>query len=263
MTDREAPKTLSEATKSASLVTRSVVPSGLPYPKYKPYLQRDFFYSCAYCTICESEATAIRLTIDHYEPKTARPDLVNDYSNLMYACDCCNQRKGNRCPPPSARAAGIRFFRPDNDLRTDHFQLNGMRLDAKSEIGDYSIEAIDLNRLELRKLRDLRQRLTKCDELVAEGVLALRRFHIDQLPTQVKGNAARTIAGAIAMADRMAERIDALLLDYARSPLSEADPESEKHAMERGAKLNNWKTLYPGSWRAPQGGPKKPAQQKK
>jgi 5-methylcytosine-specific restriction endonuclease McrA len=76
----------------------------------------------------ESEAMAIRFTIDHYEPQKARPDLVDDYTNLMYACDECNLRKGDRYPPPAARATGMRFFRPDEDVHSDQFSITGILL---------------------------------------------------------------------------------------------------------------------------------------
>jgi hypothetical protein len=199
----------------------------------------------------EAEATAIRFTIDHYESKYARPDLVNEYTNLMYACDECNLRKGDRSPPPAARADGFRFFRPDHDRYPEHFRLNGLRLEGQTHTGEYSIEAIDLNRRSLRKLRHIRQRLTDCDKLITAGVLALREFHIDQLPSHVKGSAAATIAKAITVANRMANDIDALLREHARSSLIDPDPESEKRAADRAAKLDTWKGLYPGSWRAP------------
>jgi hypothetical protein len=33
------------------------------------------------------------MTIDHYEPQKARPELTNCYDNLMYCCDDCNMLK--------------------------------------------------------------------------------------------------------------------------------------------------------------------------
>ncbi|MGC1294505.1 MAG: hypothetical protein WA869_05640 [Alloacidobacterium sp.] len=60
---------------SSALVERSVVPKGLQYGNYKKYLRYDFMYSCAYCSMSEAEAQAIRFTIDHYEPRNARPEL--------------------------------------------------------------------------------------------------------------------------------------------------------------------------------------------
>ncbi|MGO9049119.1 MAG: HNH endonuclease [Xanthobacteraceae bacterium] len=234
---------------SGLLVTRSSVPSGLKYPEYRQFLRRDFFYSCAYCTICEAEATTIAFTIDHYEPQTARADLTNEYSNLMYACITCNRYKSDITPSPSALAAGIRYFRPDWDLRGDHFELSGLRLNPKSQIGDFSIEAIELNRLKLRKLRDLRRRLTACDVMVADGVRALMQFRLDELPREVKSKAAAAILDASKIADKMASEIDKILSNYARSPFADDDPEAEARAKERAANMREWQQLHPGTWR--------------
>ena len=235
----------------AALVRRSTVPSGLKYGEYRQTLRHDFIYSCAYCTMSEAEARAIRFTIDHYEPRNARPDLIDDYDNLMYSCDECNDRKGDRCPPSEARAQGHRFFRPDQDRYQDHFQIKGVRLEAQSNPGTYSLEALDLNRLSLRRLRDIRARLHKCDHLVVAGVLGLRAFHIDRLPPSLKGQAARAIRQVVSMADKVADGIDSLLRDFARSPLIDPDPEAEVRAEERAAKLQQVQALYPGNWRAP------------
>jgi HNH endonuclease len=251
MTSKGEGQPLVPAPVDAALVTRSTVPLGLKYGEYRQTLRHDFIYSCAYCTMSEAEAQAIRFTIDHYEPKNERPDLINDYENLMYSCDECNSRKGDRCPPAEARVDGHRFFRPDQDRYQDHFHKNGVRLEAQSNTGNYSLDALDLNRLSLRRLRDIRERLHRCDRLVVEGVLGLRTFHIDRLPPDVKGKAARAIRQAVSMADKVADDIDSVLRDFARSPLIDPDPDSEARAEERAAKLQQRQALYPGNWRAP------------
>jgi 5-methylcytosine-specific restriction endonuclease McrA len=115
------------------IVSRSVVEQGKKYPEYRQPLRRDFFYSCAYCTMTEFEAQSIGMTIDHYEPRNAREGLRNDYGNLMYACGVCNQRKGDRCPPSEARADGHRFFRADADVRSDHFEFVGAEVESKTK----------------------------------------------------------------------------------------------------------------------------------
>ena len=48
------------------LVVRSNPPQGENYNEYKEILRYDFFYTCAYCTMMEAEAAAVRFTIDHY-----------------------------------------------------------------------------------------------------------------------------------------------------------------------------------------------------
>jgi hypothetical protein len=85
----DEPKLPDTVERDRELVTRSAVPTDMKYPGYRQHLRCDFFFSCAYCTMTEAEAQAIRMTIDHYEPRGARPDLENDYANLMYACDTC------------------------------------------------------------------------------------------------------------------------------------------------------------------------------
>ena len=199
----------------------------------------------------EAEAQAIRFVIDHYEPRKARPDLVHEYANLMYSCDECNVRKGDRCPPPEARANDYRFFRPDQDVYQEHFQINGIRIKPKSNVGNYSIEALDLNRLVLRRLRGIRERLTKCDDLVAQGVLGLRKFHIDRLPPRVKGSAVRAINQAGSVAGQMADDIDSLLRKHARSELIDLEPESAAPFTAKtpiGCESNFKASSTPSSW---------------
>ncbi|HYC69364.1 HNH endonuclease [Brevundimonas sp.] len=231
------------------LVVRSEVPPGLKYGDYRRYLRADFSYSCAYCSMSEAEAQAIRFTIDHYEPQASRPELKDDYMNLMYCCDECNVRKGDRSPPEIARAAGFRFFRPDNDNFGEHFERSGVRLNPKSATGDYSINALDLNRLSLRRLREIRARLVDCDAFVDSGVRALKSFQIDKLPKHIRGKALGSIRKADFVADRLASEIEAILSSYASSPLLDKDDPLSPHAEERRAKLAQIESLHPGQWR--------------
>jgi hypothetical protein len=233
------------------LVSRSNVPGGMKYTEYREYLRYDFFFSCAYCSMSEAEATAIRFTIDHYEPRGARPDLVDEYGNLMWACDECNRRRGDRCPPESGRQAGFRFFRPDEDVHQMHFRPVGIRLEAKSYTGEYTINAVDLNRYSLRRLREIRERLAMCAAYVAHGVQALKDFPIDRIHPNLRGRAFRAIQSAEATATAVEDEIDDLLRQYARSPLIDPDPEAESRAEERVRRLGHIEGLFPGNWRAP------------
>lgn len=237
--------------KQTPLVVRTAnVPVETEYGRYRRYLRVDFYFSCAYCTISEAEAEAIRFTIDHYEPKTAREDLVAVYSNLMYACDECNTRKGDRFPPEAARKAGHRFFRPDEDIFDDHFAGKDMLLSQKSNVGSFTIDALDLNRKGLQKLREIRLRLLNCEKYVAEGISALRQFRIDQLPQQIRARAQRSIKEALTVQDEIVENIDNILREAAKSALSDSEPEDKARLAERSARLKHLEGLYPGSWRA-------------
>lgn len=251
MTKQVQTTTVATQTARLSLVVRSAVPANLEYSTYKPYLRADFWHSCAYCTMSEAEAQAIRFTIDHYEPKEARKDLVNEYSNLMYACDECNIRKGDRYPPVEARKDGHRFFRPDQDIRSDHFQRSEIYLRDKSNVGYYTIQALDLNRASLRRIRDLRARLTECDQYIIEGITALRAFPTDRLPKQIRASVVRKIKEAMNVAEDLSAAIDSVLRDFAKSPLIDPDGDAEERAKERAKQLQELEAMYPGSWRAP------------
>ncbi|MGC1407941.1 MAG: HNH endonuclease signature motif containing protein [Acetobacteraceae bacterium] len=231
------------------LVARSVVDVGMRYPEYRQHLRHDFFFSCAYCTMAEAEAQGIRMTIDHYEPRSARRDLENDYANLMYACDQCNMLKGDRCPTPQARENGHRFFRPDQDVRRQHFAQSGIRLNSKTNVADFSIEAMDLNRHSLLRLRQIRNRVAGSVQEAAEGIMALRRLPIDRLPLEIKGKVVTTLQHAISAERTIAETIDSVLRERARSPLIDPDPEAEAHTRERIGRLEQMEALHPGAWR--------------
>src|SRR5262249_40637577 len=138
--------------------------------------------------------------------------------------------------------------------RSEHFLTNGIRIEYKTNVGYFTIEALDLNRLTLRKLREIRQRLTNCASLVSQGIMGLRTLRIDQLHPSVRGRAVTLMKGAEQVADNLEDKIDAVLKAYAKSDLLADladDPEGETRARERVARLSDFKHMYPGSWRAP------------
>lgn len=233
------------------LVVRSEVSPGLPYTDYRDNLRFDFYYSCAYCTITEYEASGIRFTIDHYVPQGVVAIDVHDYDNLMYACDECNKRKGNRYPPPSAQAAGYRLFRPDRDALLDHFTASGIRVEHVTNVGFYTIQSLDLNRHALLRLREYRERLAQTHEYVVAGIHALRHVRIDRFPPHVRAHILAAIRSAQEAANEREEEIETTLREFARSPLLDKDPEAAERAKERTRELDQMKALHPGGWRTP------------
>jgi len=244
------------ARKSQPVVVRSPdVPAGKPYAQYRPFLRRDFWYSCAYCTMTESEAEAIRFTIDHYEPVSAKPKLTDVYNNLMYACDECNNRKGDRCPTPEARNDGHRFFRVDEDIRNQHFRLERNELKGTTNVGTFTVEAVDLNRGTLVRLRKLRQRVFDNDAFVGEGVIALSSFPIDRLGPQIRAQALEAINKALERVGQVFDDFDNALLEFAKSDIldDEKIDEDVQRNKKRLAKMRELEGLYPGTWRGRKG----------
>jgi uncharacterized protein (TIGR02646 family) len=246
---RSTNKVTKKANYDGYLVVRSSVGSVNHYREYRQPLRKDFTYSCAYCTITEAEAGGINFAIDHYRPKISNSDLVNSYDNLMYCCSECNSRKGDRDPPDAARNAGLRFFRPDKDARPEHFSIEGLSLTGSTSVGDFSVQAIDLNRAHLRRLRDIRKRHAACDEYVANGIAALLNLRIDQLRPEARSRALKARDRLVELVGRSKEDLDELLRESARSGLLDPDPEAEDRFKERAAKLQDYESLYPGRWR--------------
>ena len=233
-----------------AIVRRSPVAPGLPYIEYRPTLRHDFYYACTYCTIFETEAHGIGFSIDHYEPVSAREDLENDYNNLMWACTPCNTLKGDRCPPDDARAAGFRFYRPDEDVHEVHFEAKGIRLEPRTNIGYYTIEAVDLNRHALLRMRKLRQDLFQLGELVTHGVAALKRVQLDRLPPDVRGRAWVAIKRMEGVAEGVEKQIDTVLREFGRSHLMDSDGRTQQEIADRLSELKKIQGLFPGgSWR--------------
>lgn len=200
----------------------------------------------------EAEATGINFAIDHYRPRRSHPALEKEYDNLMYCCSECNSRKGDRDPPDEAQRAGTRFFRPDRDVRPEHFSLAGCEVIGETETGKYSIEGIDLNRAHLQRLRSVRKRFASCDQYVAEGVAALTSFRIDQLRPEARLRALKARDKIVSMVTDAKSSLDDLLRDSARAGLIDPDPDAERRFRDRAKKLRDFELLFPGNWRGRQ-----------
>jgi len=247
MSEKKAPTTVQQLVPA---ITRANVPAGLTYPEYRKYLRRDFLFSCAYCTMTEAEAQALRFTIDHYEPRSERPELKDVYENLMYACDQCNTLKGPRCPTQEMRDTGKRFFRADQDIRREHFGVDGNMADGVTEVGRFTTVAVDLNRPNLQRLRDLRRRLFDSDEYVNEGIAALLSFPIDRLSPDERAQALAVINKALELAHIVFDDLDDALLYHAQSrALGDDDQVTAEEIERKKARLRELDGIHPGAWR--------------
>jgi hypothetical protein len=78
------------------------------YRHFRPWLRDEFCFRCVYCL--RREAWCFQdsdFELDHEVAQSLAPELCRDYTNLVYACHNCNQRKGNkRLPSPAEVAFG-------------------------------------------------------------------------------------------------------------------------------------------------------------
>jgi hypothetical protein len=71
-------------------------------------LRDEFDFRCVYCLRREQWAFQLNeFELDHQVAQSIAPNLCREYTNLVYACHNCNQRKGNkRLPSPDEVAFG-------------------------------------------------------------------------------------------------------------------------------------------------------------
>ena len=82
------------------------------YQKYKDALREEFARRCVYCRLPDSVPKPEAFGVDHYRPKSQFQHLECEYSNLFYACNGCNRRKGKFWPTPAMLAARQFLGRP-------------------------------------------------------------------------------------------------------------------------------------------------------
>ncbi|MFT8362719.1 MAG: HNH endonuclease [Sporolactobacillus sp.] len=72
-------------------------PQGIRYnnPIMRKYLREHSDYSCAYCTITESESPGATFHIDHFKPRSKFPIFKDECINLRYCCPRCNLMKSD------------------------------------------------------------------------------------------------------------------------------------------------------------------------
>ena len=70
------------------------------YRRYRPWLRDEFSFRCVFCLVRELWSDPRRANpVDHFIPRALRPDLTNDYDNLLYVCPGCNSIKSDSLVP--------------------------------------------------------------------------------------------------------------------------------------------------------------------
>lgn len=115
------------------------------YRKYKPFLREEFGNRCVYCTLSDILKGQESFGVDHYRPKKKFPNLETEYSNLFYACNVCNSRKGDFWP--SREQLAKRYFVPNpcDHVMYDYLSAARPFIKAKNSTGKFALDVLDLN----------------------------------------------------------------------------------------------------------------------
>lgn len=142
--------------------TRGQPPTDSYWREFRPLLGDRSNNICWYCERqCDvmAESGGLSPTVDHFRPRQKCPQLVYEWSNWMFSCQRCNDRKGNRWPEsgyvdPSVEDVSerpIQYF--DYDARTGEIiPRGGLSQQAERKVWD-TIDDLGLNHFDLRLSR--------------------------------------------------------------------------------------------------------------
>ena len=216
-----------------AIVVRQPVIPGRPYRNYRQPLREDFWWSCAYCSITEMEASGIAFEIDHYLPQSHGGS--DNYDNLMYSCDICNRKKSSWLSDSTARSLGIHVIRVDEEDPRDHIGLgdNGISLLPKTKTGEHNIRLFDLDGRRMSIVREKRACLAVSHDTILHGLRTLRGINIDMIPKKQRADLCRHRQD---LEEQLADAIKSIG-DLAKaancSELLDPDPEKARRSKKR------------------------------
>jgi len=114
---------------------------------------------CEYCLLHEGDA-GFPHQIDHIVSRKHGGSSTLD--NLAFACVICNRYKGSDVASIEPGTGGIiRLFDPRRDRWTDHFRIEGARVESITPIGATTVRLLRLNAPERILERRLLQTLSR------------------------------------------------------------------------------------------------------
>lgn len=110
---------------------------------------------CEYCRMHQSLQGAT-FHIEHVRP--LRLGGTNDFENLALACPSCNLQKSDRVAIDlKGGEEPVPLFNPRDSEWSEHFEWDDYDIRAKTEIGNATIIALDLNHYRRIKIRQAEQ----------------------------------------------------------------------------------------------------------
>ena len=150
-------------------------------------LRARYRYRCGCCGVEESDVGS-ELTVDHFQPRAHRGS--DDFDNLVYCCNACNQFKGDYWQPDAVE----QILHPIRDDLAEHIaELRNGRLQALTDTARFHVDFLHLNRPALianrrRKTRDMQ---TQADQLASLQVIRQMTREIERLKEQMRRSSRR------------------------------------------------------------------------
>jgi hypothetical protein len=98
-----------------------------------------------YCRLPDGLKGEEGFSVDHYRPQSKFPELVTTYSNLFYACGCCNRRKGAFWPANAQWQAKQFIPNPCEHVMFEHLRYRVARVETRGPTGEFAERVLMLN----------------------------------------------------------------------------------------------------------------------
>lgn len=136
-----------------------------PYGEYLDILKSDFANICGYCGKSEW-VTKNTFEIDHFIPKKYAPELVDDYSNLVYSCYECNRKKSSKWPSKDKDIQfvdGAGFVDPASKEYDEHLERDVQgNIIGKTVAGQYMVRVgFEFDKRPMREIYKAMQMIEK------------------------------------------------------------------------------------------------------
>lgn len=118
---------------------------------------------CCYCE-CRVGEESKYMEVEHFLPKSHRPDLVVDWNNLLPSCKRCNGSKSNHNTETEP------IIDPSAQNPKEHLLFRAFRLRPKTPLGEMTIDVLKLNHRErvVNKRFEVGQKIIEIIEALRE-----------------------------------------------------------------------------------------------
>ena len=140
------------------------LPTDSHWRKFHNDLYKSFHGVCGYCEkMCRGE-------VDHFQPKSLRPDLVYCWINWIFSCHDCNTSKGARWPKGGYvdPCAECESSRPEHHFRFDTLTGEILPADGLDDHGRNKAQST-IDDLSLNAHHHLRSRLERL--IIVRGII--------------------------------------------------------------------------------------------
>ncbi|WP_159605004.1 HNH endonuclease [Hydrogenophaga sp. PBL-H3] len=150
----------------------------------KALLRAETSDKCAYC---ESKVPHVDYgDVEHILPKSVKPELRYDYSNLTYACGICNNKKGEYYD------AAMPLLDPYRDQPDEHLIAMGPMVfrSPASDRGLLTQKRLDLNRPSLveQRAERLEAIATLMDQIARTTNDAIKQVLVEQVERECESD---------------------------------------------------------------------------